>query len=347
MAVYASTFVSGLQEPVKDILKKQISDVDIIHLYDGLVVYRTRANADIIKKLEFFNNSFLVLEQIKGKNIASVKSMLKAEVNADDIRKKISPVLKGRKYGYRIVVSKENRLIPVRDSLLKPIESKLSGIKFLYLTRRNPDVEFWFLLRSEKTGFFMMRLTQKASTEKRLSKGELRPELCSIMCSIAGVDGNDIFLDPFCGHGAIPITRASMFKYNMIFASDSDPDMVKRLRKRVKQLRNLGSGLFIVKNMDALNMSAFDDGFIDKIVTDPPWGMYKDMDMDIEIFYKQMMKEMYRVLKPNGIMVILTARKDEFERVLSGFERRLMMLNKYDILVSGKKASIYKILKEA
>lgn len=94
-------------------------------------------------------------------------------------------------------------------------------------------------------------------------------------------------------------------------------------------------------------MSVFEDQFIDKIVTDPPWGMYEDVGMDIEIFYNHMMKEMYRVLKPKGIIVILTAKKDELEKVLLGFKSRLKLLEKYNVLISGKKASIYKILKEA
>jgi hypothetical protein len=51
------------------------------------------------------------------------------------------------------------------------------------------------------------------------------------------------------------------------------------------------------------------------------------------------------VLNVKGILVILTARKEEFENALSSMGTRLKMLNQYNILVSGKKAAIYKIVK--
>ena len=49
----------------------------------------------------------------------------------------------------------------------------------------------------------MMRLTKHKAYEKILHKGELRPELSHILCSISEPDADDIFLDPFCGSGTI------------------------------------------------------------------------------------------------------------------------------------------------
>lgn len=91
-------------------------------------------------------------------------------------------------------------------------------------------------------------------------------------------------------------------------------------------------------------MKAFENDFISKIITDPPWGLYKDIK-NITAFYALMMKEFVRVLKSGGIIVLLTARKNEFEKVLSK-HKNLDLLEKYDILVSGKKSAIYKIKKQ-
>ena len=346
MALYASTFISGLQVPIRDALKRQFPDISIISLYDGLVVYNTETNIEKIKKIRFFNNSFLILKMFKNKNTLSIETMIQSAIRAKDIETKISSILANKSYSYRIITSKENKLVSVNNNILKNMEMKLSKIKGLYLNRSKADLEFWFLLRREKVGFFMLRLTKKASTEKILNKGELRPELCYILCSIAGVCKDDILLDPFCGYGSIPIARAFMFPYNMIFASDNDWEKVKKLKQRVKQLPKSKSKKFIVKHLNALNMSVFEDGFIDKIVTDPPWGIYEDVGMSIEVFYELMMKEMHRVLKLNGVIVILTAKKEELERVLLKFRSRLNLLEKYDVLISGKKASIYKLLKK-
>ena len=54
-----------------------------------------------------------------------------------------------------------------------------------------------------------------------------------------------------------------------------------------------------------------------------------------------MFKELCRVSKKNGKLVILSARKDEFELVLS--KQKYIISEKIDTLINGKKASIYVI----
>ena len=58
-----------------------------------------------------------------------------------------------------------------------------------------------------------------------------------------------------------------------------------------------------------------------------------------------MLKEFYRILKTGGLMVALTAKKEEFENILDEYKDKIILKEKYNILVSGKKAGIYKIVK--
>jgi hypothetical protein len=53
MGIYASTFISGLQEPVSEALLLQIPDARIISLLDGLVVYSTSEAVETIKTRRF------------------------------------------------------------------------------------------------------------------------------------------------------------------------------------------------------------------------------------------------------------------------------------------------------
>ena len=87
-------------------------------------------------------------------------------------------------------------------------------------------------------------------------------------------------------------------------------------------------------------MQDIKDNMIDLIITDPPWGYYEKID-NIEKFYIDMFKEFCRVIKKNGKLVILSARKDEFELVLS--KQKYIISEKIDTLINGKKASIYVI----
>ncbi len=55
-----------------------------------------------------------------------------------------------------------------------------------------------------------------------------------------------------------------------------------------------------------------------------------------------MLNEFMRALRPNGIIIILTAQKEVLEDII-GKDTKFSAEAKYDTLVSGKKASIYKI----
>ena len=54
-----------------------------------------------------------------------------------------------------------------------------------------------------------------------------------------------------------------------------------------------------------------------------------------------MLKEFRRVIKTNGQLIILSARKDELESAILKQKHRVG--KKYDTLVNGKKASVYVI----
>ena len=345
MKKYASTFITGLQDIVKEMLEKMLPDMRVLLLLDGLVVYETDASVDELKSLRFFINSFLILEIFKNLHGNPIYEMLMIISKDRNVEKTIRSNLKNIDIGrtFRIMALNKNRHVSFSDKLRNNIERKISGIKGLKVDRGRPDTEFWFLYRDEGYGFFLVRLTSHTAYEEILEKGELKPELAYTLCFISDPQEEDIFLDPFCGYGSIPIQRALSFPFNMVFATDKDPHKKRFVRNKLKSLRIKGT--FIVKTQNALDLESFEDNFIHKIVTDPPWGVFEELDKDIYDFYSLMLKEFHRVLRSNGILVILTARKDELENALSDFEEELRPLRKYDILVSGKKAAIYKIRK--
>ncbi len=83
---------------------------------------------------------------------------------------------------------------------------------------------------------------------------------------------------------------------------------------------------------DALNLSRYEDASIHKIVTDPPWGQFKELP--VAEFYPAMLKEFARVLRSGGKLVILTAEN-------LTLDERFTLSKKFNILVSGKKAAVY------
>jgi tRNA (guanine6-N2)-methyltransferase len=345
MRKIASTFITGLQDVVKDMLNDSLPDASILLLLDGLVIYETNASIRELERLPFFVNSFLVQQIFENLHRHPINEMANALARDGRLANEVRAMIRGTEIGrtFRVMALDRNQHVSFSEKLRRTIERKLSSIKGLRVDRGRPDTEFWLLYRDEGYGFFLMRLTSHKAYEELLERGELKPELAYTLCYLSEPKAEDIVLDPFCGYGSIPLQRALHFPFNMIFASDKDPDMKRLVRQKAKDVNT--KGLLIAKSQDALRLSAFEDNFIHKIVTDPPWGFFEELDRDIDEFYSLMIKELYRVLSPGGIMVILTARKEALTRALSHFSEKLTLLNHYDILVSGKKAAIYKIKK--
>ncbi|MGB9707042.1 MAG: TRM11 family SAM-dependent methyltransferase, partial [Microgenomates group bacterium] len=144
----------------------------------------------------------------------------------------------------------------------------------------------------------------------------------------------DTFLDPFVGSGAIPEARGRYFPCVKIIAIDRNPQTVRLAQKRLKRFPNAE-----VRKGDALN-SGIPDNSIDVIVTDPPWGEFQRIS-NPEDFYRKMLQEFKRILKPEGRAVILMGRNQEepFEKILK--EEGLGIKERTPILVAGRKATVY------
>jgi precorrin-6B methylase 2 len=343
MTAYYSTFVSGLGALVKRALAAQLSDAKIDLLLDGLVAYQSDQPLQKIKSLRFCNNTHLLLQRFP---------LSKRELGGRPIESLMAAVLQNPQRipgaprwalhgvaSFRIVASLENQTEAVDPELLEKMEKFFSYRLRLRTNRSKPDVEVWFLARREGHGFLSLRLTRPPNYAKILQKGELRPELAHLLCYLSEPKKDDVFLDPFAGSGAIPLERARAFPFQQVLAGEQDAEVFKKLQKRVSAARlkiTLGK-------WDALELSSIASHSISKIVSDPPWGMYAQQKIDWGEFYAGMLREFERVLKEGGRLVLLIGQKELFEGVLQQFPR-LPAVERYDILVSGKKAAIYKIM---
>ncbi len=339
MKTYFSTFITGFDKVVEQALKKTLKDVSIEMLADGLVIYKTNAFPEEIKKIRFFNNSFSLLTQLENIDSNLPNPFIKQVMRDPTLDKMISPHLT-KKITFRVIVSKENELIKIHSEIMKKLEDRLSQIKDLSLNRANPEVELWFILRREGLGLFGLRLTKHGNYEKTLQKGELRPELANILCLLSEPQTDDIFLDPLSGSGSIPIERAKSFSYKQILTGDIDPTIVNNLRTKTSKLnKNITVGRW-----DATNLKTFRENSVDKIVTDPPWGLHSGIHLNLPVFYSNIFNEFQRVLKPGGMLVILVAKKELLENVLK-YHKNFRLLEVYTTLVNGQKAAVYKIKK--
>jgi tRNA (guanine6-N2)-methyltransferase len=343
MTSYYSTFVPGLAGPVRDALLQSLKHCRIGLEMDGLIAYESDASIAAIQNLGFVTNTFRVIKSFPLDVNRSIEDMA-LQVLA--MRKLDVSAVSGngpQPKTFRVITSVANRLVPLDEQVMKRLESRISSQTKMRPNRSKPDQEFWFLQRSEGFGFFAARVSRHKSYEKLLQKGELRPELANILCRLSEPSPSELFLDPFCGSGAIPIQR-TRFPAGVILASDNDRPKIDSLKQRIGKLGLKNK--IVVRCDNALELPRYEAGSIHKIVTDPPWGHFEATNVPIERFYDRMLDEFCRVLGKEGRAVVLTAEKALFESCIEKHASQLEVLKRLDILLSGKKAGIYVMLRK-
>ena len=321
MAEFISTFITGFQDVVKADLEKRFAGIKILNLYDGLVHYKFDGDSHQLEKINYFNNTFFVLKTMKGKGL-SFPSLVGAVCSS----KSYFLVNKG---SFRVRFQQENQFAKVDKNLTRRVEEFVLRNSKLKLDRLSPTNEIWFCIRREGFAFCGELISKREFTEKNLNQGELRPEIAYLICAYAELPLKAVVADPFCGYGSIPIQLGKRFKCGKIFASDIDKSKVELLKNK-----------FDVRQADAFELAHIPDNSLDAIITDPPWGLWENIP-DIQDFYNKMFVSFSRVLKPQGIMTILSARTKELEAAAAA--QGLTIKKSLHTLVNGKKATIYVI----
>lgn len=329
MAEFISSFITGFQHVVEKNLPQILAGVKILHVFDGLIHYQYAGDSHNLDKIIYFNNTFFVLKTMKGKGL-NFPSL----VGAVSSEKKYYLINKGT---FRVRFQNENQFVKVDKNISKKAEETVLHNSKLHLDRLSPTTEIWYSIRREGFAFCGQLISNREFTEKNLNKGELRPEIAYLICCYADLNQADVVAEPFCGYGSIPVQLIKKFRFQKLIASDIDKEKIS-INMQKKQLKDNPQIELSVN--DAFVLPQIIDRSVDVVITDPPWGYFEQID-DIGEFYKKMFTSFKRILKENGRMIILSARKDEIEK--TALEMNVQILSSLHTLVNGKKASLYKM----
>lgn len=337
---YFATFISGLHEPISNLLKESIADCNIFLLLDGAVIFETKLNYNQIN-MHCFNNIFAIIDIQKNNNCAPCLEKYMKKIVSQKSQNYVITNNNNKIKTFRLIASLENQLVSIDKNIKHQLEQYIIQQSQLILNRSESDTEFWILYRNEGYYFFMKRLSKHISYEKILNKGELHPELAYLLNYISDPQKSDICLDPFCGYGSIPVQRLQNFPTQKFYAFDINERILNVARKNLKKYLNSSC---IINNTDFNVLEDFIfPKSVDKIITDPPWGIFEDIK-DIKDFYKNIIEKCVELIKANGKIVILTAKKEELIVAVNSTSN-CTITKIYNILVSGKKAGIFVIEK--
>ena len=217
--------------------------------------------------------------------------------------------LKEKKVSCRWVTSREPNLSSVIVEQNKLIQK---GIEFVLI---------------EKDNQLLIGHTLATQPFKELSKrdygrparddqsGMLPPKLSQIMINLTNIKNTDAkLLDPFCGSGTI-LTEAMLMGYKNLIGSDISKKAIDDTKQNIEwtrvnyQLSIVNCQLF---NKSATELSKFiKPETVDAIATEPYLGPQRGefnvekTIKELERLYSDSLKELKKVLKPNGCIVMI------------------------------------------
>ncbi len=335
---YFSTFLTGFADIVRVALKKDIPDIKIELLLDGLVVYKTDLPFQQIQYIHYLNNTYGLVHFQKNTTklpFSELRDWIKHESGFRyALSQHVTPTDE-----LRLILVQENKYIRLEKSFVESLCTLMKTKSSKPISRDRGNRELWFLVRREGYAFIGVRLTTHPDYEKTLKKGELRPELSHLMCLFAELSEEDIVVDPFAGSGSLIEQRRRLFPFKRLIASDGEKDKMFLLRKRFAgvEVEVLNADIFHLQ--ERLGSST-----VNKIITDPPWGQFGEK-INIGVFYPKVLDTFIGLLKPKGVLVMLVSRMIDMDKLLKPLEDKLKLEKKIDTLVNGQKATVYKLVK--
>lgn len=305
---YIATFSAGTYPIIAKHLKSfKPADLKLIENDESSVVFESPLSAEKLIELRYFTNIFAVID------------------NQD-----ITCLLKGKYFRLMYVKNGEPKQLSTSERTV--FESKIKRDFNLVSDARQSRNDFYVIQRQSGTKLFTLRLARAKFKRDKLLAGELRPELAHILCLAAGVKAKHVTVDMFAGNGAILQEAVRGFGVKRAIAIDTKKHANRHEMPQIKWYQA----------SSALKLKFLADNSIDRIVTDPPWGNY-DESVDVSVLYPAFIKEAQRVLKVGGVMIVLSG-YDNTEKYLNEING-LSLVAKWSVLVSGKKAVVYKLQK--
>jgi tRNA (guanine6-N2)-methyltransferase len=134
----------------------------------------------------------------------------------------------------------------------------------------------------------------------------LRPTLASAMIRLAKIQPGNTVVDPMCGAGTILAEGISWSrKLNIpdltFLGGDLDRSAV---RKAAMNLSRLGAPA--IKEWNAIHLPLEKES-VDRIVSNPPFGKQLSKPADVGRLYAKMLVEYDRILKADGLVVLLVS----------------------------------------
>jgi 23S rRNA G2445 N2-methylase RlmL len=311
-----ATVIPGLEEVAGEEVAQELGG-EVKRTAPGLVVFRAPAVDRSLLRLRTVEDVFLLAWgtdklTYRAEDLDRIQRWTAKDADWEALLRlhhAITPKPKG-KPTYRLVTQMHGTHGYRRVDAGKALARGLAG-KFPASWRpaeENAAVEVWLTI-DETTAVCGLRLSDRTMRHRTYKRehlpASLRPTVAAAMVRLAGARAGQTVIDPMCGAGTMLAEQCIAARMAgtavRVFGGDLDASAVKiagaNLRRLdVEDLLRWDAGLL-----------PLDDESVDRIACNPPFGKQLGEPEEIAPLYRRAVHEWNRVLRRDGVAVILVA----------------------------------------
>ena len=213
--LYYSSFLRGLEEPVRLMLAKE-GGLSVERVRPGGVLYRSVRMPSPV----FVHQTFLVLAQVRQASKGPdeiIRRLLRA---GDWLDRFPYQTMEGKRF--RVTVSDGEKKIPANMRFISMLEDTISEHTGLRVNRERPEVELWLVWQPAES-LFLWR--EERRSQKR-EAGRLRPDVAQTIAFLMGYAQRSVaVLD---GDAAVPLALRDRGAQHVSWATQHAPTDVPR-----------------------------------------------------------------------------------------------------------------------
>ncbi|NPV06650.1 MAG: methyltransferase [Anaerolineae bacterium] len=209
---------------------------------------------------------------------------------------------------FGVTCSMRGRRAYRRADVLQVTREGLAAHLYLRPARgSSPALRFWLHLEGEQARLCLALTSRPVGLRERAVSlpASLPGPVAYAMAHLTRPQARDLFVDPVCGSGSIPLERAENWRYAIILAGDSDHQAVMAARANFGP-RHKPRGI-LRWDATSLPLSA---GSVDAMACNPPHGIRMRPEQDLGTLYRGILAEAARVLCRDGRLTFLTPLRD-------------------------------------